>query len=257
MDLPRRLFQTVLPHGARERLARLIPFSNTARYRRLLKAPLRDLETMLAEPSFGRGMTERCVEIPWSLGRIQGAERVLEVGCAHAEPLYVALLKSLKVPQLHGLDLVPGPYPEFIHTTGDVRRPPYEDRFFDVVLCISILEHVGRDNTGYGTADGRSAEGDFEAMRGLWRILKPGGRLLVTVPFGAAHDFGWFIQYDAERFDRLLAAAPFEPRSVEYFGYQDESWKRRPRESLAALQYGVDAPAAAALACAELRRPLE
>ncbi|MFC1461685.1 class I SAM-dependent methyltransferase [Verrucomicrobiota bacterium] len=50
---------------------------------------------------------------------------------------------------------------------GDARDIQYEDGTFDLVLSISVLEHIEDDTTG---------------MRELVRVLKPGGVLIVSVP---------------------------------------------------------------------------
>jgi SAM-dependent methyltransferase len=50
---------------------------------------------------------------------------------------------------------------------GDAFFLPYRDETFDRAICSEVMEHV-HDYRG--------------ALRELWRILKPGGRLAVTVP---------------------------------------------------------------------------
>ncbi len=52
----------------------------------------------------------------------------------------------------------------------DVCALPYADGTFDAVTAISMLEHIPGD-------------GDSIAMRELARVLKPGGRLILTCPF--------------------------------------------------------------------------
>jgi ubiquinone/menaquinone biosynthesis C-methylase UbiE len=44
---------------------------------------------------------------------------------------------------------------------------PYADRSFDLITCISVLEHIP-DN--------------ISAVSKMWNLLKPGGRLFITVP---------------------------------------------------------------------------
>jgi len=48
---------------------------------------------------------------------------------------------------------------------GDLKELPYEDKWFDVIYCISVLEHTG----------------DYEKIiEEFHRIIAPGGRLIVT-----------------------------------------------------------------------------
>jgi SAM-dependent methyltransferase len=50
---------------------------------------------------------------------------------------------------------------------GDVFRLPFPDGFFDRVICAEVMEHVH----------------DYEgALRELARVLRPGGRMAVTIP---------------------------------------------------------------------------
>jgi SAM-dependent methyltransferase len=55
-----------------------------------------------------------------------------------------------------------------IDVVADLRDLPLEDRTFDLVLCTEVLEHL---------PDPRPA------MAEMRRVLRPGGRLIVTVPF--------------------------------------------------------------------------
>jgi ubiquinone/menaquinone biosynthesis C-methylase UbiE len=54
----------------------------------------------------------------------------------------------------------------------DVCALPYGDGTFDAVTAISMLEHV-------------PDQGDSMAVREMARVLKPGGRLILTTPFTA------------------------------------------------------------------------
>jgi SAM-dependent methyltransferase len=55
----------------------------------------------------------------------------------------------------------------------DARALEEDDESFDGVLCVSVIEHVVGD-------------GDREAMAEMWRVLRPGGTLLLTTNVAAA-----------------------------------------------------------------------
>ena len=96
---------------------------------------------------------------------------------------------------------------------GDGRALPFEAGSFDHAYSVSVLEHIPEP-------------GDEQALRELARIVKPGGRVVVTLPYAAVYREDWrdapvyadqggaggrhFFQrwYDAGRLERLAAAAP-------------------------------------------------
>lgn len=51
-----------------------------------------------------------------------------------------------------------------------ISDPPFAPASFDTITCISVLEHIPEDR---------------EAVRAMWKLLRPGGRLVVTVPCAA------------------------------------------------------------------------
>ena len=80
---------------------------------------------------------ERTIEIPWTLARYRGEQRVLDIGYAHAEPAYIAALIEACPGDPVGADLAGVEVPGMRTVHADVRRLPFESRTFDVVFCIS------------------------------------------------------------------------------------------------------------------------
>lgn len=78
-----------------------------------------------------------------------------------------------------------GYYTELDYTC-DVTAIPVDDGAFDVVLCTEVLEHV---------------PDPMAAVKEMVRILRPGGRLLLTAPLGSIlhqepyHFYGGFTPY--------------------------------------------------------------
>ncbi len=64
-----------------------------------------------------------------------------------------------------GLDIRPGPGVDIV---GSVYELPFKDNEFDIALCMVILEHL---------------EEPKRAIAEINRVLKPGGKILVSVPF--------------------------------------------------------------------------
>ena len=176
---------------------------------------------------YGVGLDERVVEYPWLFAsRPRG--RMLDAGSTLNQPL---LLDRLAPRSLTIATLAPEPasYPErgVSYVYADLRELPFRDGWFDTVACLSTLEHVGMDNGFYGVEEPRAADPEAEMLRAaaeLRRVLAPGGVLLVTVPFGAPEDHGWFRQLDASALDRLAAA--LGATAVDVFRYSRRGWRR-------------------------------
>ena len=89
----------------------------------------------------------------------------------------------------------------------DLQRPPFRDHF-DAVALFDVLEHI---------------PGDVAAVRQVHRMLRPGGRVLLTVP---AHSWLWsrvddlsghHRRYNRRRLGSLLASAGFDVLECRYF----------------------------------------
>jgi len=122
----------------------------------------------------------------------------------------------------------------------DLRDLPMRDATYDLVICISTLEHVGMDNrefTGRPEHAERCARDHLRALVELRRVLRPGGTLLATVPFGRFQDLGTARVFDQELVDELVDA--FAPATVAcwYYRYSDHGWQTAPSEDCSASEY--------------------
>ena len=159
------------------------------------------------------GTNERSVETPWALQRIGGARRVLDVGCSTSD--YLAKLtreEPRRGRRVYGLDPdAPQPIRNVGVVKGTIVAPPFPAASFDLILCVSTVEHIGLPI--YGQHE--FPYGDILAMRHMRRLLAPGGRLLLTVPFGRAQVNPWFRVYDRGGLRRL--AGGFRTLSAAFY----------------------------------------
>jgi SAM-dependent methyltransferase len=197
------------------------------------------------------GTDERVVEIPWVLSRLVPSGRVLEVGYAYAEPVYLAGLLRAGV-DLVGLDLADRDVEGMERITADVRSIPLPDESVDQVLLVSTLEHVGADNTGYGLATEDDAGSRADALRELGRVLRPRGSLLVTVPLGEPGDHGWFRLDDVRGWTSLFTSAGLFVEEQEAYELTESGWRAAPAFDASGVGYGDRGPAASAVLCTEL-----
>ena len=120
---------------------------------------------------------------------------LLNVGCG--DGFFDIFLKK-KTTQLHSIDINRGdieiakilnPDENVTYHLGTIERLPFPDNFFDYVLCSEVLEHL---------------KSDQKAISELIRVLRKGGRLVVTVP---TKNFPFFydpINYVLNRLGRKL-----------------------------------------------------
>jgi len=148
----------------------------------------------------------------------------------------------------------------------DLRNLPFKSDSFDIITCISTLEHIGMDNTKIYTADPKYKEnktGDYLVVATeIKRILKPDGHLFITVPFGKYHKFGFFQQFDRDMIDKLKSLFGHKCDEV-YYKYTDNGWRISDKDECASAEYVTadkarvstsGAAAASAVACLKLTK---
>lgn len=110
----------------------------------------------------------------------------------------------------------------------DATALPYADDSFDVITSISVIEHI-------------PADGDTLAVREMWRVLKPGGRMVITLPcrkqflddwrgndmysLGVPEDGGLFFfqrWYDSKALqERIVQPVGVAPLAIRVYGEKE------------------------------------
>lgn len=128
----------------------------------------------------------RYLELPWAIERLAAArgERVLDL----ASPKLLAVVlarQGVRVTSVDQLEreietwrTLAGDVPGLELEVADGRALPYVDASFDHAYSISVLEHI-------------EEPGDADALRELARVVRPGGRVLVTLPHATASREDW------------------------------------------------------------------
>ncbi len=167
-------------------------------------------------------INERSIEYAWIYQQILKIDhkKVLDVGANQELPSTQMLLENDN--EVHLIDINADQENEnnsnIIFFKGDIRNSPYNDAFFDAVIAVSTLEHIGISGR-YGIADSDET-GDFEALQEIYRILKPGGKFVFTVPYGLGQSLPLNRLYNLQRIENLLVKFQNHKKpvlSIRYF----------------------------------------
>ena len=223
-------------------------------------------------PSYGWRLDERIVEYPWLFNRLPtGPGRLLDAGSILNHP-YILPHQKLQEKNCFISTLAPEGWSAWnlgvSYVFEDLRETCFRDKYFDFIVCVSTLEHVGMDNSYLYTKDKKKSEkctSDFiKCLEELRRTLKENGKILLTVPYGIYQDHGWFQVFDQDLLDTAINAfAPTQVREWIY-RYLPDGWVRSDRQAAAsalyfdihtAKDYDPDyAAASRAIACLEMTR---
>lgn len=183
-------------------------------------------------PNYGFRLDERIVEYPWVLGRLDTVDHLLlDAGSAlnHEFILELPMLRSRSIVtyNLSPEGFVGRNNVSFIY--GDLRHTILKNECFDEIVCISTLEHIGMNNTFLYSKDPRFEEfrpDDYQdVVREFKRLLRPCGKLFITVPYGRYENLGWLQQFDHKRIETVLEVFGGSASSVTYYKYSADSWQ--------------------------------
>lgn len=100
-----------------------------------------------------------------------GINTLLDAGCAWGYGTRFFLQKSDRVygldPDKTFVEVAKSKYPEIVFVESELEKTPFESDFFDAIVSCDTLEHV-RD--------------EVTCLNEMFRILKPGGVLVMTTP---------------------------------------------------------------------------
>jgi SAM-dependent methyltransferase len=184
------------------------------------------------------GIDERVVEYPWLFERVaalaHGAApcRALDAGSVLN---HWRVLDRWRAAGFPPVSIVTLGYERFAQVSDDVRYEfadlrllPYRDEWFTIVLCLSTIEHVGLDNRIYGSAVSAASNPTAEARRAmaeLHRVTARGGTLLLSVPFGARSNRGWFRVLDVADLEQLTSVPGWERKQARFFRATIDGWR--------------------------------
>jgi len=151
-------------------------------------------------------LLQRAVEYPWVLSQLKdlrSGSTILDAGCS--DSLLSHELASCGY-RVVGIDIRDYPLKgrgiNFVK--GNLLKTGLPSEFFDAVIIVSTIEHVGL--RAYGQLD-LDDEGDLRAIKEVGRILKKGGKVILTVPYVGRASFTvseFERRYNRTRLNKLI-----------------------------------------------------
>jgi hypothetical protein len=185
-------------------------------------------------PGYGIGIDERCIEYPLLLAHLNDKPEILLDAGSALNHDYILNHTILDKKTIHIITLAPEHdcywKRGISYLFHDLRMIPIRGDYYDSISCISTLEHIGCDNSQYAhnfSYDEQNLADYVLVMQELARVLKSGGSLFITVPFGIYCNMGVQQQFDAKLLDRTIEAfGKANQVRKEFYRYTRGGWSR-------------------------------
>jgi SAM-dependent methyltransferase len=210
--------------------------------------PDRSPDHLSLPENYGKNLPERVIEVLLTKLTYRPGLRTLDVGHANAMPCHLRMLDTLPPPRnLTGIDIALPTYDTRKYyresIRGDITQTGFPENSFDLIWCISALEHFGMDNSQYTETFIQNVALPKKALHEMLRILAPQGNLLITVPYGKFENHSSHVNCDAAFLENLLKDVPpsgtaktfyfkytygkgwvgADPKELAYVGYYDQN----------------------------------
>jgi len=164
----------------------------------------------------------------------QGA-KVLDFGCGHTARMTLFAAKlgyQVTAVDMVSLTVSIENFPNVRFVRADFLKHDWSGQSFDLIINCSSVEHAGLAGR-YGVVES-GPDDDLKIMAQMTRLLKPDGRMILTVPVGRDTVVGSLHRvYGQKRLSELLNGWEVESSC---FWMKDENDKHRPTDEESALQ---------------------
>ena len=181
---------------------------------------------------------ERIVEIPWIMEKLRNIDnlKILDAGCTlNYKYLIEKIIKNKNKISFVNLYREKYSHPNDLvsYIDSDISNLNIENKSYNIVTCISVLEHIGFDNQMYNNHDQKlpnfivNKELYIKAISEIHRVLTNEGVAYLSFPYGQKILFDNLQQFDENNIIEMIKV--FQPKSytIHYHKYfsDEKKWK--------------------------------
>ena len=179
---------------------------------------------------------ERIIEIPWVMNSLDFIKnkKIMDAGCTlNFNYLIKKIIKNNNNLTFVNLYKEKNFYNSRLvnYQIQDISNLKFDNDYFDVVTCLSVIEHIGFDNSMYDI----QKKNKFhkldknlykKAILELKRVLKPNKWLHLTFPFGKKMTFNNYQQFNMDDLNIMLKT--FSPKEylLNFYKFENLKWNK-------------------------------
>ena len=205
-----------------------------------------DTKTKKLNISNVNGLDERIIEYKWIFNELKKTKNKLNLLDAGSTINFPDIINRIKKKYKITIQTL---YPEnysfydqgISYVYDDLTIKIFKENHFDIITCISTLEHVGFDNSIYNYSKKTSIRKKninyLKVIENFRHCLKKNGILLLTIPYGKHQKFDSLQQFDEKMLKKIISK--FKPRvkKIIYAKYSSGRWGACSKEECNKLTF--------------------
>jgi SAM-dependent methyltransferase len=180
-------------------------------------------------------LDERIIEYKWIFNELAKSKKKLNLLDAGSTLNFPSIIEKLKNKFNITIQTL---YPEnysfydegISYLYEDLTKKIFNKNTFDIITCISTLEHVGFDISMYNHSNkeilnNKNKLGYLKVIENFQFILKKGGILLITVPYGTTKQYSNLGIFDEKKIKQIIKKFKPQKSYIRYATFKEGVWK--------------------------------
>jgi len=180
-------------------------------------------------------LDERIIEYKWIFNELTKSNKKLNLLDAGSTLNFPSIIEKLKNKYNITIQTL---YPEnysfydegISYLYDDLTKKIFNKNTFDIITCISTLEHIGFDNSIYDNRNkkilnNKNEHNYLKVIENFKFILKVGGVSLITVPYGTSKQYKNLQVFDERKISNIIKIFKPQKSFIRYATFINGVWK--------------------------------